>query len=151
MLLFLLLIVLHLVTSHPLVSNLHSRRNNLTTAIEACAQGTRNIFQDGTNLTQTFQWQIGYLPAIEMPISCKTIMSMDYSSEWQYAVVGVQWKGSVNIIPGTQANVLLRYDTEASSASGVSVQKPGQLSSSHPAVTKADFVIVDFDMDHHWT
>ena len=44
---------------------------------------------------------------------------MEYSNQWQYAVVGVEWSGVVRLRNGAYANVLLKYNPEANAAAKV--------------------------------
>jgi hypothetical protein len=137
--LFLFLKIFVLVTWTAVLSNTLSlsRRGNLTTIVDACDKGTRNVVQNGEMLLQTLEWQIGSLSTMEMPQSCRTTMSMEYSDRWQYAVIAVQWMGAVKLQALVQATVQLRYDQEAVPASGVSVLVPGLLLNLCPEVSKA--------------
>jgi hypothetical protein len=71
--------------------------------------GTKSVVIDALSKTQTLQWGIGLLSSTQVPVACRSSMSMDYDASWQYAVTKIDWKSQVFLPAASQALVSLSW------------------------------------------
>jgi hypothetical protein len=77
---------------------------------DVCQVGARSITQDAATLNQTIAWEIGEIFSKDGDTYCRTVMRMDYATDWQYAVTEVYWNGHVTTADSTQVAVQLGFN-----------------------------------------